>query len=160
MNNRLITLGIAAFVSLAGLPAVANAQLAANASGATRVAQQHVIGEVTAIDQAGGQITVKTDSGTAVNVTVNAQTVYRRMPPGQTSLDKAEAITSLDVKVGDRVLVPGAANLAAGAAARQVIVMAREALAARRDQQREDWRTRGVNGRVLGVDAAKKEISN
>jgi hypothetical protein len=159
MKKRLITLGFAALLVLGGLPAAANAQVASTASGATRVAQQHVIGEVTAIDNAAGQMTVKTDAGAAVNVTVNAQTVYRRMPPGQTSLDKAETITSLDVKVGDRVLVPGGANLAAGAAARQVIVMAREAVAARREQQRDDWRTRGVNGRVLSIDAAKKEIT-
>jgi hypothetical protein len=118
-----------------------------------------VIGAVTAIDHAAHQITVKTDAGSTVSVSVNAQTVYRRMPPGQTSMDKAEAITSADVKVGDRVLVPGGGNLTGGAAARQVIVMAREAVAARREQQRDDWRTRGVNGRVLAIDAAKKEIT-
>lgn len=161
MKNRLITSTLGALVMFLGnsFPAIANGQVATTASGATRVAQQHVIGEVTAIDQAISQITVKTDAGATVNVAVNAATVYRRMPPGQTSLDKAETITNVDVKVGDRVLVPGGANLAAGAAARQVIVMAREAVAARREQQREDWRTRGVNGRVLAIDAAKKEIT-
>ena len=92
---------------------------------------------------------------------VNERTIYRRLPPGQTSLSNAEAITSADVKVGDRVLVPGGAALADGSAgpARQVIVMAREAVAARREQQRDDWRTRGVNGRVTAIDAAKKEIT-
>jgi hypothetical protein len=161
MKNRILTLTLAAFaMSLTGLsPDVVNAQIASTASGATRVAQQHLIGEVTAIDQAAGLITIKTDAGASVTVTVNSQTTYRRMPPGQTSLAKAETITSADVKVGDRVLVPSGATLAAGTAARQVIVMAREAVAARRDQQREDWRTRGLNGRVLTVDAAKKEIT-
>lgn len=161
MKKPLLTLTLAAFaVSLSGLsPRMVNAQIASTASGATRVAQQHLIGEVTAIDHAAGLITIKTDAGASVSVTVNPQTTYRRMPPGQTSLAKAENITSADVKVGDRVLVPSGATLAAGTAARQVIVMAREAVAARRDQQREDWRTRGVNGRVLTVDAAKKEIT-
>jgi hypothetical protein len=161
MKNRLPTFTFAAFaLSLSVLsPSGVNAQVASTASGATRVAQQHLIGEVTAIDHAARLITIKTDAGASVAVTVNPQTTYRRMPPGQTSLAQAETITSADMKVGDRVLVPSGASLAAGTAARQVIVMAREAVAARRDQQREDWRTRGVNGRVLTVDAAKKEIT-
>jgi hypothetical protein len=161
MKNRLLTLTFAALVmSLASaFPNVANAQVASTASAAPRAAQQHAIGEVTVVDHAANQITVKTDAGPTVSIPVNAQTVYRRMPAGQTSLDKAETITQLDVKVGDRVLIPGGASLTGGAAARQVIVMARAAVAARRDQQREDWRTRGVNGRVLSIDAAKKEIT-
>lgn len=161
MRKQLPTLTFAAVLMAlaASFPQPAKAQAAATVSGATRVAQQHLIGAVTSIDQAANQITIKTDAGASVSVTVNAQTVYRRLPPGQTSLAQAETITSADLKVGDRVLVPSGATLAAGAAARQVIVMAREAVAARRDQQREDWRTRGVNGRVLAIDAAKKEIS-
>ncbi|HEX8457253.1 MAG TPA: hypothetical protein VF656_08150 [Pyrinomonadaceae bacterium] len=129
-------------------------------SATSRVAQQaqHLVGEVTALDQASGQITVKTDAGASVTVAADERTTYRRLPPGQTSLDKAEAITRSDIKVGDRVLVP---NGAAGGrtAARQVIVMAREAIAARRQQEREDWRARGVNGRVVAIDPAKKELT-
>ena len=161
MNKRLVPLTLAAVaVTLAGsFPGPAQAQVPSTAAGASRVVQQHVIGVVTAIDQATNQITVKSDAGGSVTVTVNAQTTYRRLPPGQTSLSAAETITSADVKVGDRVLVPGGAALASGVAARQVIVMAREAVAARREQQRDDWRTRGVNGRVLSIDAAKKEIT-
>ena len=161
MNKRLLTLTLAAVVmTLAGWsPDLAKAQVPSTTAGASRVSQQHVIGVVTAIDQAANQITVKPDAGGSVTITVNAQTTYRRMPPGQTSLAQAETITSADVKVGDRVLVPGGAALTTGVAARQVIVMAREAVAARREQQRDDWRTRGVNGRVLSIDAAKKEIS-
>jgi len=161
MRKRLFTITLATLaVSIAGgLAAVGNAQIPSNVSSASRVVQQHLIGEVTAIDPATNQITVKTDAGASVSISVNAQTRFRRLPPGQTSLATAETITNADVKVGDRVLVPGGANLAAGAAAGQVIVMGREAVAARRDQQRDDWRSRGVNGRVVSIDSAKKEIT-
>lgn len=155
-----LTISVISAISIVTcLAAVGNAQIPANVSSATRVAQQHLIGEVTAIDPATHQITVKTDAGASITVAVNAETKYRRLPPGQTSLATAEAITNADVKVGDRVLVPGGATLAGGAAARQVIVMAREAVAARREQQRDDWRTRGVNGRVVAIDPTKKEIT-
>lgn len=160
MRKRLLTITFASLGSLViSLAAVGNAQVPSNVSSATRVVQQHLIGEVTAIDPTTNQITVKTDAGASVSVAVNAQTRYRRLPPGQTSLETAETITNADVKVGDRVLIPGGATLAGGAATRQVIVMAREAVAARRVQQRDDWRTRGVNGRVVAIDPTKKEIT-
>ena len=162
MRKSLLTLTFAGLTLswAAFLPTVATGQVASPTSGTTRAPQQHLIGEVTAIDPTTGQITVKTDAGASVSVVVNDRTIYRRLPPGQTSLNSAETITSADVKIGDRVLVPGGAALVDGSAgpARQVIVMAREAVAARREQQREDWRTRGVNGRVTAIDSAKKEI--
>jgi hypothetical protein len=146
------------FIALTFLvPAVSSAQVSTPAS--NRAAQQqHLIGEVTATDQTTGQITVKTDAGSSVVVTADERTIYRRLPPGQTSIDKAEEIMRADVRVGDRVLVPGGAG-GSSTAARQVIVMAREAIAARREQEREDWRTRGANGRVVAVDAAQRQLT-
>lgn len=156
MKRLLLALSLTALS--AAMTAVANGQISPAASGATRPAQQHLIGEVTAVDTATRQLTVKTDAGASVVVTVDERTIYRRIPPGQTSLEKAEQITSADVRVGDRVLVPGGAA-SSQTIARQVIVMAREAVASKREQERADWRTRGVNGRVTAVDAAKKEIT-
>ncbi|HEY0385694.1 MAG TPA: hypothetical protein VGC64_06760, partial [Pyrinomonadaceae bacterium] len=115
-------------------------------------------GEVTAVEQNTGQLTVKTDAGSSVTVATDARTVYRRLPPGQTSLEKAEAITREEVRAGDRVLVPNGLTANQGPA-RQVIVMVREAIAAKREQERTDWRTRGANGRVVAIDQAKKELS-
>ena len=162
MTKYLLICTFSALVMTHGSAAVVvNGQAVQTPTGAPRTAQQHLIGEVIAMDPAAGRITVKTDAGTSVSVVVNERTIYRRLPPGQTSLAAATTINSGDVKVGDRVLVPGGAATADGSAgpARQVIVMAREAVAARLEQQREDWRARGVNGRVVGIDAARKELS-
>jgi hypothetical protein len=159
MKNQLHTIASAFMnISLAVVSIGHVSPVAASTVSHAAQQAQHLVGEVTALDQASGQITVKTDAGSSVTVAADEQTTYRRLPPGQTSLDKAEAITRSDIKVGDRVLVP---NGAAGGqtAARQVIVMAREAIAARRQQEREDWRARGVNGRVVAVDPSKKELS-
>jgi hypothetical protein len=149
------TLAVAALSCAAG----ASAQTATtNASATNARASQHLIGEVTAVDPSGNQLTVKTDAGSSVNVATNDKTVYRRIPPGQTSLANAETITRADVRAGDRVLVPNGASASAGVA-RQVIVMAREAIASKRQQEQQDWRARGVRGRVAAVDPAKKEIT-
>jgi hypothetical protein len=120
--------------------------------------QQNLIGTVTAIDTANGKIIVKTDAGNSVTFSTNDKTTVRRLPPGQTSIANAEKITLADIKVGDRVLVPGGAA-DVQTAARQVIVMASEAIAAKRDQDRSEWQTRGINGRITALNQEKKEIT-
>ena len=121
---------------------------------APRAAQQRLIGEVTAMDQAAGLITVRTDAGATVNVKTDERTLYRRLPPGETSLQKAEQITRADLRAGDRVLVPGALASSTDTTATQVIVTAREVVAERRE--REDWRRRGVAGLVTALDEGRK----
>ncbi|HEX8491808.1 MAG TPA: hypothetical protein VF658_03110 [Pyrinomonadaceae bacterium] len=156
MRKSLLILTLTALTAFVSV--VSNGQTSPAAGGSIRAAQQHLIGEVTAIDSATRQLTVKTDAGSSVTVTVDERTIYRRVPPGQTTLENAERITSADVKIGDRVLVPSGA--AAGTTSvRQVILMAREAVASKREQEREDWRARGLSGRVVSIDPAKKEIT-
>lgn len=120
--------------------------------------QQNIIGSVTAIDAAAGKVSVKTDSGGSATFSTNEKTVVRRVPPGQTSLANADTISLGDIKVGDRVLVPGGAA-DAQLPVRQVIVMASEAITAKRTQQQTDWQSRGVNGRVSAVNTNKREIT-
>lgn len=125
---------------------------------APAAARQHLVGEVTAVDAAAGRITVKADAGGTVEVSTDEKTAFRRTAPGQTSLDQAETITRADVRVGDRVLVPGGAG-GGTAAARQVIVMARAAINEQREREREERRRRTLVGRVTAVDASKREIT-
>ena len=155
MFKLFITLALAALACSAA--PVSHGQTAPQQQAAApRAAQQHLIGEVTAIDQAAGLITVRTDAGATVNVKTDERTLYRRLPPGETSLQKAERITRADLRAGDRVLVPGVPASATEATAAQVIVTAREAVAERRE--REDWRRRGVAGRVVALDEGRKAI--
>jgi hypothetical protein len=157
--SRLFNIAAAAALALTNLSAAHAQQAAAAPAGATaRPAQQHLIGEVTIIDTAAGRITVKSDAGAVVEVATDEKTAFRRIPPGQTSLDKAEPITRAEVRVGDRVLVPNGAQ-GGQAAARQVIIMARAALAEQRDREREERRRRTLMGRVTAVDAARREVT-
>jgi hypothetical protein len=153
MKKLLTALSLAVMTTL--VPSVARAQ---DSPAVRAAAQQHLIGEVAAADQTTGRFTVKTDAGQTVVFMVDERTVYRRLPPGQTSIEEAEEITRADIHVGDRVLVPGGAG-GVQTTARQVIVMAREAIASRREQEREDWRARGANGRVIDINAAQRQLS-
>jgi hypothetical protein len=120
-----------------------------------RPARQRLVGEVTAVDAATGQVTVRADSGETVTLGVGEQTTYLRMPPGETKLEKGERATLADVRVGDRVLAPGVS--AAGGQARQLILMSRAGGAGQGGGPgRDDGRR--LAGRVVSVDAAKRLI--
>ena len=118
---------------------------------AARPARQRLIGEVTAVDSASGGLTVRTDAGETVNVTTDEKTTVKRLPAGETSLDKASAATFADVHAGDRVLAVGVG--VSGGVARQLILTTRAAAAA---QGRDDGRR--LLGRVVSVDASKKSV--
>ncbi|HEX8352954.1 MAG TPA: hypothetical protein VF611_08650 [Pyrinomonadaceae bacterium] len=136
---------------LAHAPAGAQTQQGGEAA---RPARQRLVGEVTAVDSASRQLTVRADSGETVSLTTTEQTTYLRMPPGETSLQKGQPAAFADVRVGDRVLAPGVST--AGGGARQIILMARAAAAAGGGPGRDDGRR--LNGRVVSVDASKKLI--
>ena len=141
---------------LALAPAGAQTQQGGGESAAARPARQRLVGEVTALDAAARQLTVRADSGETVTVTTTEQTTYLRMPPGETSLQKGQPAAFADVRVGDRVLAPGVST--AGGAARQVILMARAVATAATTAGagRDDGRR--VAGRVVSLDASKKLV--
>lgn len=125
-------------------------QTSATQGDAAKPARQRVVGEVTAVDSSASSLTVKTDSGETVGVTADDKTTIRRLPPGETSLDKATSATFADVRVGDRVLAVGVG--VSGGLARQLILTTRSAAGQGRDDAHR------LFGRVVSVDASKKLI--
>jgi hypothetical protein len=125
--------------------------------------QNRVVGVVTAIDKATGQLTVKTDAGESITVVTNDKSAVLRLPPGETSAQNAAKITLADVAVGDRLFARGT-NAADGKSidARQVVVTGGAVAAAAvtdQQRQREDFRQRGLMGRITALDSGKKEVT-
>jgi hypothetical protein len=121
---------------------------------------ERVIGEVTATNPAARQIVLKMDAGGTVTVILQDQTLYLRVPPGETDLKNAVKITPAEIGVGDRVYARG--RLAAdqkSIPAVAVIVMARADLAKRRERELGEWQKRGVAGSISALNAETKEIS-
>ncbi|MGH9902277.1 MAG: hypothetical protein ACRD68_10775, partial [Pyrinomonadaceae bacterium] len=85
--------------------------------------------------------------------------IYLRLLPGEKTLEKAARVTRADVIVGDRVLVVGAVAGADSSPARQLIVMGRGAGAGNRERDPEEWRRRGIVGRVTAVNTEAREIT-
>jgi len=119
-----------------------------------------VIGEVKAIDNTSKQMVVRADNGVLFTVTLSDKTQYLRVAPGETSLAKATKIGLADVGSGDRVLARGR-----GAAdqktvpALQVVVMSKADLAKKQEQERAEWRRRGVSGIVASLNPSTQEIT-
>jgi hypothetical protein len=117
-----------------------------------------VIGEVKAIEA--NQMVVRADSGVLFTVTLSDKTQYKRVAPGETSLAKAATITLADVGSGDRVLARGRGSAELKTVpALQVVVMSKADLAKKQEQDRAEWRRRGVSGIVASVNPSTQEIT-
>jgi hypothetical protein len=118
---------------------------------------------VTAVDKSGNQVTIKSDAGESIAIVTNSTSALLRLPAGETSSEKAVKITLADIAVGDRLFVRGATSAdGKSVEARQVVVTsAATSSGATQDAQRqgEDFRQRGLFGRITTLDPTKKEIS-
>src|SRR5579863_3779301 len=63
-----------------------------------------VAGEVTSIDNSAKQFKVKGDDGVTYNVALQDNTIYLRLPLGETDQKKAVRIAFSDVHAGDRLI--------------------------------------------------------
>ncbi len=127
----------------------------------SQAAQSRVVGVVTSLDLPGA-LTIKTDTGESIKVITNDKSAVLRLPAGETSAQNATKIALADIAVGDRLFARGV-TAADGKSidARQVVVTGGVAATAQTDQQRqrEDFRQRGLMGRITTIDAGKKEVT-
>ena len=121
-------------------------------------AQAKAVGEIKAIS--GSTMTLTTDDGKSVSISLPDATRMVRIAPGQTDLKNATAITLQDLQVGDRILVRGkASDDGKSLTASVVIVMKQSDVAAKQQQEREDWQKRGIGGLVSAVDPAAGTVT-
>ncbi len=115
------------------------------------------LGEVTALD--GGSITVKADNGTTSTVKVEEKTRYIRIPPGELDIKKGTRIEFKDIQVGDRVLASSRMQDDKPGPVYSVVVMTKSDIEQKHAADAADWRKRGVNGQVTGINPDTKEIT-
>jgi co-chaperonin GroES (HSP10) len=117
-----------------------------------------VVGEIKSI--AGGTLALTTDEGKSISISLPDATRIVRIAPGQTDLKNATSITLQDLQVGDRILVRGTASEdSKSLTASTVIVMKQSDVAARQQQERDDWQKRGIGGLVSAVDPATGTVT-
>lgn len=150
-----------AAVGLAASPfstGVARAQAVPPATAAPAQAMSRQRGTVKAISAS--ILTLTTDDGHEIAVTVAPNAKIMQLAPGSTDLKAAQPITLGDVTVADRVLVVGAAGSDGSSfQAGRVILMKSTDIAAQHAREEADWQRRGSGGIVTAVDAASGTVS-
>jgi hypothetical protein len=105
-------------------------------------------------------LTVKNDAGAVMQVTLASDARLLRIEPGQTNLQGASPLALTDLQTGDRVLVRGAASADGQQLSASTLVAIKKAdIAQKQQQQRDDWRKRGVGGLVKSVNVAEGTIT-
>lgn len=121
---------------------------------------QKVLGEVTALDAAQRQMTVRPESGAPVTLATEEATSCLRTLPGAKDLSGATPIGCAEIVAGDRVFARGL--LAADGTtvgARQIVVMTRSDLVQRQERDKAEWRRRGIAGVVKSLDPATSAVT-
>lgn len=150
-----VCMGMSGF-SLVGL-AGANCLQTESGAQASASSQARAMGTVKAV--AGVKITLGADSGAEVNVLVQDSTRIVRVAPGQKDLKDAAPISLQDVHAGDRILVRGNGSAGGAVQATSIVLMKQLDIAAKQEQEREDWQKRGVGGLVRAVDSAAGTVT-
>ena len=126
----------------------------------TSIAAKHAIGEIKSIDTAAKQLTIKTDAGSVVTVSLSDKTTYKKLAPGEQTLTNATDVTFADLAEGDRVMARGTVSEdRKSVPAVQVIVMTKGDLAKKQEAERLEWRRRGILGVITALKPDTKEIT-
>ncbi|HEX2918546.1 MAG TPA: DUF5666 domain-containing protein [Edaphobacter sp.] len=116
------------------------------------------IGTVRAV--AGNSLTLATDSGSQVSVTVAEGARIVQLAPGSTDLKSAQPIPLSEIAVGDRVLVTGKTADDGSMEAMRVILMKSTDIAQKNAAEKADWQKRGSGGIVDSVSGNALTISS
>ena len=149
----LVALGGAIFILAGLLPLAVAAQ---DAAAPTVKPPIMVLGTVQALS--GNTITVKSDAGVAMQVTVQDGARLLRVEPGQRTLAGASPFSLSDLQVGDRVMARGSMNAQELAATLLVAIKGAD-IAQKQAQEREDWQKRGTGGLVKSVDPSAGTVT-
>lgn len=108
----------------------------------------------------GRVLTVKNDAGAAMQVTLEDDARLMRIEPGQTTLKGASPFELTDLQTGDRVLARGAVSADGKQLTASSLISIKHAdIVLKQQEQRDDWRKRGVGGLVKSVNAADGTIT-
>lgn len=116
-----------------------------------------VAGEVSSVTE--GKIVLQTKDG-VVEAVLSDKTEYKRVPPENPSLKAAVASDLSDIAVGDKVMVTGImASDKKSIPAKAVYLMTKADIASKQTKDQEQWKTRGISGKVIAVNPQTKEIT-
>ena len=107
-------------------------------------------GVVTKIDADAKQLTLKTDAGAELSVTMSPKVAYRRVAPGERDVRNGQTIAIGDINVGDRALAVGKLE-GTTVTASLIVIMSKADVAKTHAAEQAEWDKRGVIGIVTAA---------
>src|SRR5579859_1277701 len=158
MVRKIKSLSCGLLLAFAVLPDIASSAQEASSQNAAAQPAGRALGTVTAVN--GQTITLKTDAGAELSVTLSETTRLLQLKPGEKDLKQATPLTLADLKTGDRILVRGLSSAdGKSIQANSVIAMKQTDIADKQAKERMEWQQHSVGGLVKNVDAATGVIS-
>lgn len=128
--------------------------------GDPNITAKYAVGAVKSIDATAKQLTIKTDAGSTVTVSLSDKTTYKKLAPGETTLTNATDVTFTDLAQGDRVMARGTVSADQKTVpAVMVVVMTKGDLTKKAEAERAEWRRRGILGVITALKPETKEIT-
>lgn len=116
-----------------------------------------VSGEVSSLTT--DKIVLQTKDG-AVDVGLSEKTEYKRVSPENPSLKTAVESAFTDIGVGDKIIVTGImAADKKSVPARTIYLMTKSDIAQKQTKEQEQWKTKGISGKVSAINPQTKEIT-
>ena len=140
------------FILLAGINSIISAQ-----STDIGITPKFAGGEVTAVES--GKIVLQTKDG-MIDVMISDKTAFKKVSPENPKISTAVEAAFSEIGIGDKLLVTG--EVAAdkkSVPAKNVYLMSKSAIAEKQAKESEQWKTRGISGRVTNLNFEKNEIT-
>jgi len=115
------------------------------------------VGEVTSVSE--NKIVLQTKDG-AIDVVLSPATQYKRVPADNPSLKAATESNFTEIKTGDKLLVTGQVSAdKKSVPAKAIYLMSKTDIVQKQTKEQEEWRTRGISGRVTAINPQTNEIT-
>jgi transcription antitermination factor NusG len=133
------------------------AALSVSGASAQTAAPARLTGTVTEVNASANQVSLKSDKGETIALTLTPRSFIFRLPPGETDTKNAVKIAIGDLAVGDRVAATYQESSDQKITeARTLLVMSKADVAEVHLKEEEDWKKRGTTGIVTAIDPASK----
>lgn len=133
--------------------------LALTSARAAQAPSGRAIGEITSVDLGSRVVIIKTDSGQFITLSLSVDARLLKVPAGDTSFSRASETTLAGLSVGDRVSARGFLNPdKTRLAAETVIVMLKDDIQKKQEQDKQAWARRSVGGIVRDLKPDTGEI--